>query len=69
MERSPRATFAELTEGKAFPPMSGRAAPDLAAAGFGESEWACRGEAVSYAPVSTPRDGRFELTEADSAPF
>ncbi|WP_228548906.1 alpha/beta hydrolase domain-containing protein [Dietzia sp. SYD-A1] len=69
MERSPRATFAELTQGKAFPPMSGRAAPDLAAAGFGESEWACRGEAVSYAPVSTPRDGRFELTEADSAPF
>ncbi|MCT1516740.1 MULTISPECIES: alpha/beta hydrolase domain-containing protein [Dietzia] len=69
MHRSRRATFVELTQGRSFPPMSGRAAPDLAAAGFGESEWACSGEAVSYDTVATPGDGRVELTEADSAPF
>ena len=32
MHRSRRATFVELTQGMSFPPMSGRAAPDLAAA-------------------------------------
>ncbi|WP_152427982.1 alpha/beta hydrolase domain-containing protein [Dietzia sp. UCD-THP] len=69
MHRSRRATFVELTGGRPVPPMSGRAAPDLAAAGFTESEWACSGEAVSYDPVATPGDGRFELTEAESAPF
>jgi hypothetical protein len=69
MHGSRVATFVELTQGKPVPPMSGRAAPDLAAAGFSESEWAMSGVAVSYDAVVTPENGRFELTEADSAPF
>lgn len=62
-------TFTELTEGRPFPPMTGRAPVDLAAAGFTESEWAASGEAGSYDAVATPADGRFELTDADAAPF
>ena len=63
------ATFTQLTEGAIFPPMAGRAAPDLDAAGFSESEWAASGEAVSYTATATPEDGRFELTEADAAGY
>ena len=55
--------------GRPFPPMSGRRPVDLAAAGFVESEWAVSGVATSYDAVATPEDGRFELTEADAAPF
>lgn len=69
MTTSPAPTFTELTRGSLFPPMSGRAAPDLAAAGFEESEWAASGEAVWYHAAATPTDGRFELTEADTAPY
>lgn len=69
MADSTRATFTELTEGRPFPPMSGRRPVDLAAAGFVESEWAVSGVATSYDAVATPEDGRFELTEADAAPF
>ena len=69
MQRSPRPTFTELTAGRAFPPMSGRKGPDLAAAGYTESEWTASGRALSYRADATPEDGRFELTEADSAPF
>lgn len=64
-----RAMFTQLTEGKPFPPMAGRKGPDLTAAGYTESEWSMSGEAVSYDPVTTPGDGRFELTEVDAAPF
>lgn len=69
MADSTRATFTELTEGRPFPPMSGRRPVDLAAAGFVESEWAVSGVATSYDAAATPEDGRFELTEADAAPF
>lgn len=69
MHRPDRATFTEFTEGKAFPPMSGRKAPDLAGAGYETSEWAMAGEAVSYAAETVPSDGRVALTESDSAPF
>ena len=69
MADSTRATFTELTEGRPFLPMSGRKPLDLAAAGFVESEWAASGEAASYEAVATPADGRFELSDADSAPY
>ncbi|GAA3521392.1 alpha/beta hydrolase domain-containing protein [Dietzia aurantiaca] len=69
MADSARATFSELTEGRPFPPMTGRTPADLAAAGFVESEWAVSGEAASYAATVTPADGRFELTDADTAPY
>lgn len=69
MADTTRATFTELTQGRLFPPMTGRAPVDLAAAGFVESEWVASGEAASYDAVATPADGRFELTVADSAPF
>ena len=69
MADSARATFTELTEGRPFPPMTGRAPADLAAAGFVESEWAVSGEAASYDAAVTPGDGRFELTDADTAHY
>ncbi|MEH6821170.1 MAG: alpha/beta hydrolase domain-containing protein [Dietzia psychralcaliphila] len=69
MDRLQRAIFTELTEGLPIPPMAGRKGPDLAGAGFAESEWAFSGQAVSYDAAATPGDGCFELTEADSAPF
>ena len=69
MADTPHATFTELTEGKPFLPMTGRAPLDLAAAGFVESEWAVAGEAASYDATATPADGRFELTVAEPAPF
>ncbi|MBB1018365.1 hypothetical protein G6023_08665, partial [Dietzia sp. DQ11-71] len=62
-------TFAELTEGRIAPPMAARPGPDLAAAGFTESEWAAAGEAVSYSVGDLPTDGRIQLAQADSAPF
>ena len=69
MADSARATFTELTEGRPFPPMTGRAPADLAAAGFVESEWAVSGEAASYDAAVTPGDGRFELTDAETAHY
>ena len=69
MADSTRATFTELTGGRPFPPMTGRAPVDLAAAGFVESEWAVSGVATSYDAAATPEDGRFELTDADTAPY
>ena len=69
MPRSNSPTFTELTEGRSFPPMSGRTPVDLAAAGYVESEWAASGEATSFDVAATPGDGRFELTAADSAPY
>ena len=69
MADTTRPIFTELTAGRPFPPMSGRKPVDLAAAGFVESEWAASGEAVSYRAVTTPADGRFELTDADSAAY
>ena len=69
MADSARATFTELTEGRPFPPMTGRTPADLAAAGFVESEWAVSGEAASYDATVTPEDGRFQLTDADTAPY
>ncbi|WP_407335248.1 alpha/beta hydrolase domain-containing protein [Dietzia kunjamensis] len=62
-------TFTELTEGRIAPPMAARPGPDLAAAGFTESEWAASGEAVSYSVGELPTDGRVRLAPADSAPF
>ena len=62
-------TFTELTEGRIAPPMAARPGPDLAAAGYTESEWAASGEAVSYSVGELPADGRITLAEADSAPF
>ncbi|USX45729.1 alpha/beta hydrolase domain-containing protein [Dietzia kunjamensis] len=62
-------TFTELTEGRIAPPMAARPGPDLAAAGFTESEWAVAGEAVSYSVGELPTDGRIQLARADSASF
>lgn len=62
-------TFTELTEGRIAPPMAARPGPDLAAAGFTETEWAASGEAVSYSVGELPTDGRVTLAEADSAAF
>lgn len=62
-------TFAALTEGRIAPPMAARPGPDLAAAGYTESEWAASGEAVSYAVGERPTDGRVQLAVTDSAPF
>ena len=64
MADTARATFTELTDGKLFPPMTGRKPIDLPAAGFIETEWAAAGEAVSYEVTATPVDGRFELASA-----
>src|SRR5699024_12370317 len=51
-------------------PMSGRPAPDFAAAGYETSEWAVAGEAVSYSvEEGIPESGRITLAEADTAPF
>lgn len=70
MQRIPTATFTELTEGKPVFPMSGRPAPDFAAAGYETSEWAVAGEAVSYSvEEEIPESGRITLAEADTAPF
>ena len=57
-----------LTEGRR---VMGSAAPepDLAAAGYVESEWLLEGEADSYRALATPADGRWEVTEAGTSPF
>jgi hypothetical protein len=57
-----------LTEGRR---VMGSAAPepDLAAAGYVESEWLLAGEADSYRAVDTPADGRWEVTEAGTSPY
>ena len=57
-----------LTEGRR---VMGSAAPepDLVAAGYAESEWLIAGDADSYRAVSTPADGRWEVTEAGTSPF
>ena len=57
-----------LTEGRR---VMGSASPepDLAAAGYVESEWLLAGEADSYRAVATPADGRWDVTEAGSAPY
>ena len=57
-----------LTEGRR---VMGSAAPepDLAAAGYVESEWLLAGDADSYRAVSTPADGRWEVTEAGTAAY
>lgn len=62
-------TFTELTEQRSFPPMTGRQPIDFAAVGYAETEWSMSGEAASYTAESTPEDGRFQLSDADSAPF
>lgn len=67
MADTARATFTELTDGKLFPPMSGRKPLDLPAAGFIETEWAAAGEAIAYEVTATPVDGRFELASATGA--
>ena len=69
MQRTQTPSFAELTAGESVPPMAARPGPDLAAAGFTESEWAVAGDAVSYSAADLPTDGRVALAEADSAPF
>lgn len=57
-----------LTQGRR---VMGSAAPepDLAAAGYVESEWMLAGDADSYRALSTPADGRWEVTEAGTSPF
>lgn len=62
-------TFTEFAEGRPVPPMAARPGPDLAAAGFTESEWAASGEAVSYSVGELPTDGRVALAEADFQPY
>ena len=62
-------TFTELTEQRSFPPMTGRQPIDFAAVGYAETEWSMSGEAASYTAESTPEDGRFQLADADTAPF
>ncbi|KAA0918510.1 alpha/beta hydrolase domain-containing protein [Dietzia sp. ANT_WB102] len=61
--------FTELSEGRIAPPMTARQGPDLASAGYTETEWAASGEAVSYSVGELPTDGRISLAQADSAPF
>lgn len=62
------ATFAELTAGEPFLPLAARTGPDLAAAGYVESEWVASGTAASYASSGElPTDGRFELTPSEEA--
>jgi hypothetical protein len=43
--------------------------PDLAAAGYVESEWMLGGQAESYRAVATPRDGHWEVVVADRAAY
>lgn len=60
--------FTLLTEGRR---VMGSAAPepDLAAAGYVESEWMLSGTADSYRALETPADGHWQVEPADQAPY
>ncbi|MEJ7831693.1 MAG: alpha/beta hydrolase domain-containing protein [Nocardioides sp.] len=49
--------------------MSARPEPDLAAAGYAETEYAVAGTAASYAAAVLPPDGRFALRPNETADF
>ena len=49
--------------------MSARPGPDLAAAGYLETEWAVAGTAPSYAAADLPTDGRWSLSRSGDADF
>jgi hypothetical protein len=49
--------------------MSARPGPDLAAAGYAETEYAVSGTAPSYAADDLPTDGRWTLSQSDKADF
>ena len=49
--------------------MAARPGPDLAAAGYTETEYAVSGTASSYAADELPTDGRWDLAVSGEAPF
>jgi hypothetical protein len=49
--------------------MSARPGPDLAAAGYAETEWAVAGTAPAYTAADLPTDGRWRLSPSDEAEF
>lgn len=67
---SPQVTFAPLEGGRGIALTSARPGPDLAAAGWSETEYVASGSALSYDADALPSDGRFELRETgERAPF
>ena len=64
----PMPRFSSLPDGP-ISLMSARPGPDLAAAGWQETEYAVRGTATSYVAPGLPPDGHWELTPAAAADY